>query len=117
MSSSISGTTIKMTRGDTLNVKVTINKDGEEYVPEEGDVIRFALKSNTLKSDNSGYKDEEPLILREIPTDTMLLKLDPADTKELPFGTYVYDIEITFADGAVETFITKASFKITEEVH
>ena len=117
MSSSVSGTTIKMTRGDTLNLKVNILKDGEPYTPEEGDTIRFAMKHNKIKSDNSGYTDEEPLILKEIPTDTMTLVLDPEDTKGLAFDTYVYDIEITFSDGAVDTFISKATLKLTEEVH
>ena len=37
--------------------------------------------------------------------------------QRLPFDTYVYDIEIKFKDGAVDTFIDKATFKITEEVH
>ena len=117
MSSSISGTTIKMTRGDTLNVQVSILKDGEPYTPQEGDKIRFALKRNKVRSDRSGYADDEPLILKEIPSDSLLLTLAPEDTKPLPFDTYVYDIEIKFKDGAVDTFIDKATFKITEEVH
>ena len=117
MSSSISGTTIKMTRGDTLIVQVSIQKNGETYAPQEGAKVRFALKRNKLKSDRSGYADEEPLILKDIPTDTLVLTLDPVDTKPLPFDTYVYDIEIEFADGAVDTFIDKATFKLTEEVH
>ena len=117
MSSSISGTTIKMTRGDTLNVQVSILKDGEPYVPQNGDSVRFALKRNKIKSDRSGYTDDEPLILKDIPTDTLILTLDPEDTKQLPFDTYVYDIEITFSDRAVDTFIDKATFKLTEEVH
>ena len=116
MSSSVSGTTIKMTRGDTLNLKVNILKDGEPYTPEDGDTIRFAMKHNKIKADNSGYTDEEPLILKDIPVDTMILTLEPEDTKELTFDTYVYDIQITFADGSVDTFITKAKLKLTEEV-
>ena len=118
MSSSISGTTIKLTRGDTLNVKVDILQDGSPYTPQEGDEIRFALKHNRIKADKTGYTDDEPLILKDIPIDTMILTLDPEDTKQLPFDTYVYDIEITFAaDNAVDTFIEKARFILSEEVH
>jgi uncharacterized membrane protein YkoI len=47
----------------------------------------------------------------------MILELEPSDTKILDFGSYVYDIEITFKDGTVDTFITEANFKITPEVH
>lgn len=117
MSSKVNGTKITMTRGDTLNLKVTIMKDDEEYTPEDGDVIRFALKHQDIKVDNSDFVDKRPLILKTIPNDTMILTLEPEDTKELSFITYAYDIEITFADGTVDTFITNSAFRITEEVH
>ena len=117
MSSSISGTKIMLTRGDTLRVKVSIEKDGEEYQPTENDVVRFAVKHKTKKADGSDYTDPEPIILKTIPSDTMILELEPEDTKELAFDSYVYDIEITFEDGTVDTFITNSTFKITDEVH
>jgi hypothetical protein len=47
----------------------------------------------------------------------MILELDPEDTKPLPFGSYTYDIEITFANGIVDTFICEARFILTPEVH
>lgn len=109
MSYDISGTTIRLTRGDTFMARIDIsNPDGSAYEPADGDVIRFALKKS--------YSDSKPLILKEIPVDTLLLVLDPADTKRLDFGRYVYDIQITMADGRVDTFITKATLKLTEEV-
>ena len=37
MSSVIKGTSITLTRGDSLRVKITIILDGEEYTPEYGD--------------------------------------------------------------------------------
>lgn len=117
MSSSIDGNAITLTRGDTLLLKVTITRDGEEYTPTSSDKVRFALKHKELKDDKSDFVDDEPLILKDIPTDTMLLQLDPEDTKDKAFGRYVYDIEITLPDGYVDTFITKAPFKLTEEVH
>ena len=98
-------------------MKVGITRDGEEYTPGPADRIRFALKHKELKADKSDFVDDTPLILKEIPTDTMLLRLDPEDTKDKAFGKYVYDIEITFPDGYVDTFITKAHFELTEEVH
>lgn len=117
MSSTIKKKSITLTRGDTLRVKVNIEKDGVEYLPVEGDSVRFALKHPTKTSDGGEYSDKDPLILKTIPTDTMILTLEPSDTKPLHFGDYVYDLEITFADGTVDTFITSAPFKLTEEVH
>ena len=55
-------------------------------------------------------------MVKDIPIDTLTLTLLPEDTKDLSFGKYVYDIQLTKADGTVDTFITKATIKITEEV-
>lgn len=110
MSVKINGTSITMTRGDTLKVIISIEtEDGSVYDPVEGDSIRFALKTN--------YRQEEPLILKDIPLDTMLLHLTPEDTKSLAMPkTYVYDIQITHPNGDVDTFIDKAQLTLTEEV-
>ena len=112
MSYRIDGTTIYLTRGDTFEAKVEArlpdDEGGAAYAPAVGDAIRFALKAD--------YMDEKPLVVKDIPSDTMLLVLEPEDTKTLPFGKYVYDIQITYADGTVDTFITKGRLRLTEEV-
>lgn len=112
MSYRVDGTTIYLTRGDTFEARVEAilpdSEGAEPYVPVKGDTVRFAMKAN--------YEDEEPLVVKNIPIDTMLLILTPEDTKGLPFGKYVYDIQITYADGRVDTFITKARLRLTEEV-
>lgn len=110
MSYSVTKTSITLTRGDTFKAKVEItDSNGAKYNPEPTDHVRFAMKKT--------YADAEPLILKDIPVDTMILKLDPEDTKDLAFGTYVYDIQLTNGYGEVDTFITKAEIKLTEEVH
>lgn len=99
---------IELTRGDTLKVKINISINNEPYTPQENDEIRFAMKRN--------YTDKNTLILKEIPFESMVLHLEPQDTKHLVFGReYVYDIQITFANGDVYTFI-KGRIKITPEV-
>jgi hypothetical protein len=109
VSYNVSGTTITLTRGDTFMALVAIaDSDGNAYTPINGDSIRFAMKSS--------YEDAEPLLVKEIPIDTMKLILDPEDTENLAFGQYVYDIQLTKVTGEVDTFITKAKIKITEEV-
>lgn len=114
----IDGTTISLVRGDSLATELTLKRKttGETYTPVQGDVIRFAMKRNVLNVDMTAYVDKDPLIAKTIPIATMLLEIEPEDTKELPFGEYVYDIEITFANGDVDTFIHDARFKILPEV-
>lgn len=116
MSWKIEENKITLTRGDTFQATVGITIDEEPYTPASGDSVRFALKRAALNYNRTDFMDEEPLILKEIPTDTMLLELDPEDTKSLGFGRYVYDVEITFADGTVNTFITAEDFILAEEV-
>lgn len=109
----IKGTTITMTKGDTLRCIVRPYRDIEgeqvEYEPVDGDVIRFAVKKS--------YRDYECAILKVIPNDTLTLQLDPDDTSYLTVGEYVYDIQLTYGiDGAVDTFIANAQFILKEEV-
>ena len=108
---SINGTTIEMTRGETLKTYLTLHDaEGDLYTPDPNDRIRFAAKKT--------YNDAEPLIIKEIPVDSLLLVLNPEDTKPLSApASYVYDIEITYANGDVDTFINKAKLKLTEEVY
>lgn len=109
MSYSIKDNLITLTRGDTLIAHIEItNPDGSPYTPVEGDSVRFAMKSKVT--------DTEPLLLIDIPIDTMDLKINPEDTKSLPFGKYIYDLQLTKANGDVDTFITMSSLRLTEEV-
>ena len=66
MSYSVSGTTITLTRGDTFVALISITKqDGTPYVPNDGDKVRFAMKAK--------YEDPEPLVVKDIPIDTLTL--------------------------------------------
>lgn len=91
-------TRIILTRGDSFYATVIMTKDGESYIPVEGDTVRFAMKKD--------YSDAEPIILKTVPIDTLVLAIAPADTKPLPYGDYVFDIELTTENGDVDTFIS-----------
>lgn len=106
MSSLVILDTIYLTRGDTFRAQISMYQDEEQYIPQEGDIVRFALKNAA----------DEVIITKTISNDSLLLELEPADTKGLEVGTYVYDVEITFADGTVDTFIADAVLKLTSEV-
>lgn len=103
------GYDITLTRGDSLPLQLTnVQKNREPYTPDPADQIRFAMKRK--------YKDVETCLVKEIPPDTLILNIEPEDTKDLEMGkTYVYDIEITDKYGFVSTFI-KGNFEVGEEV-
>lgn len=110
---------ITLTRGDTMTLAVQLfhevdpvppstESTVEPYVPEVGDVIRFAV--------SKGYKGEseyELVLSKTIPNDTLLLTCTSSET-ELEYITYNYDVEITHNDGVVDTFIS-AALTITGE--
>lgn len=88
---------ITIVRGNTgsLDVAVNIvtNNEEEEYELEEGDKLTFRM-SKTFQG--------EPLIEKEIQNG--VLGFVPADTEDLPFGDYFYDVTLE-TDGLVDTII------------
>lgn len=104
---------ITMTRGDTFHGKLTLKKDNVAYTPLEGDVVRFAL-ANKYKSEN-GYR---LILTKTITFDGSLgtWTINANETAELKYGSYVYDIQMTYADGTVETFADQKKFVLTKEV-
>ena len=110
MSSTIkSNGTINLTRGDTFYLKLRLTDlDGEPVQLTEGCRVRFALKED--------YDSDVILVEKEIPINTMILRLTPSDTKILNFGTYVYDIQVTLENGDVDTVIPRKLFNVLEEV-
>ena len=106
---------ISLVRGDTAYFDVPlveVDDEGHEtpYTPREGEILRFAM------STKFGSSREEVLILREIPIDTLVLKIFPEDTKPLAFGKYKYDIEFTDIMGNVTT-VLEANFTVAKEVY
>ena len=106
----IEGTTIILTRGDSFyaTVRVIDKGTGQPYEFQQGDSLKFGLKKSTC--------EPNCLIEKDISTSKLELALSPSDTKTLPFGTYVYDIQLTFANGDVDTFINEAKFILKDEV-
>lgn len=102
--------TITLVRGDTVEIPVTIRtRDGDAYVPSEGDVIRFALKES--------YDSDSVLIKKVLSNDDLILRLESCETKGLPARKkpYVYDVELATVNGYVDTFI-RGQLIVLEEV-
>lgn len=107
---SIVNNTITLVRGDTVEIPVTIRtRDGDAYVPSEGDVIRFALKES--------YDSDSVLIKKVLSNDDLILRLESCETKGLPARKkpYVYDVELATVNGYVDTFI-RGQLIVLEEV-
>lgn len=113
---SIKGTTITLTRGDTLIVHLNLRQNNVAFSPESGDVIEFKLGYKQMNAARTAFVREGAIIEKVIDNTDMILRLDPEDTKDLEFNTYVYDLQITFEDGRVDTFINCGNFILKPEV-
>lgn len=96
---------ISMTRGDSESLTVK----GLSLV--FGDVIQMTVRTNM----NSARKELEKKIT-EFVNGEAIINITPEDTKSMRFSTYVYDIQLTRANGTVTTIITPHEFKVEGEV-
>ena len=108
-----SGVSIGVTRGDSASFPLNITRaDGSQFIPEEskGEQVTFTVRN--------GPKSEEypPLIQKNI-TGTRI-ELEPEDTAELEYGSYIFDVEVKYMDD--EELETKTviigQFNVTAEV-
>lgn len=107
------GRKIMIVRGDTKKfyLSVIYGQDCVPYEVETGDIFRFTVKKYLY--------DHDPLISKEIivedPESTML-ELAPEDTKDLLFGEYHYNLELTTTEGDVYTIIPDSLFMVLPKV-
>ena len=102
----VSGTNLTMTRGDSECLEVTIS--GYELQP--GDKLEMTVRP---------YVGGKILLHKEITEfegNIVDIPIWPEDTQSLSFGVYVYDLQLTFAGGAVKTIVKPSRFTIAQEV-
>lgn len=100
---------IALTRGDSAHLALTIKNDvnGEEHEIQPEDTLTLSLKKSV--------NDDKPCMQKIIQGST-IFHIKPEDTKELKFGKYKYDVQLTTEDGDVYTVIGPETFEILSEV-
>lgn len=106
---------IKLTRGDTLKFKVKAFDEYDDPVElTENDKVVFTVKRKIT--------DDLPVIQKT----GAYVVVEHADTKDLPFGGYFYDIQVTFANNEKYTIVAptedamkkpEPNFTLTAEVN
>ena len=107
----LSDGTIRLTRGDTARLIVPIvNRiPGQEEVPytiKSTDILELSIKKSV--------KDDDSLVHKEI-VGSNIFHILPTDTKNLSFGKYVYDVQLT-TDNDIYTVVEPSTFEIMKEV-
>lgn len=103
---------IRMYRGDSETLRVVLKKNNE-YIPlEEGDIVYFSIKK---------YIDDQEYVLQKVETSfsegEAIIEIDPEDTKNLPLGKYVYDVQLTTRHDRVITLKVDSFILIGEVTH
>lgn len=98
---------ISLIRGDSGAFAISVTEtDGNAVALTDGDVLTFTLR-RTPRSPT--------IVLQKTITDGTLT-INPSDTQDMPFGSYVYDVELKRADGYTDTIIPPHEFLLLEEV-
>ena len=108
----VSGTDLSMIRGDSESIILSLKKDGDIIPFNQGDTVYFTVKQSS---------GTEKIMLQKIITEfdedgNCIIEIEPEDTKELSFRSYVYDIQLTDSNGRVTTIIPCSKFAIEAEV-
>lgn len=103
----IEGTTIRMTRGDTVYLTVPLTTLTEAYEMSSNDTLTLSVKKTV--------RDTEYLF-QKVSTGSNEFHIEPADTADLAFGKYLYDVQINTSYGDVYTVIPPSTFELLTEV-
>ena len=100
---------IYLTRGDTayIELKLRAKRDGEELEFQEGDKIYFSVKEDV---------GAEDYLFQRVVNPGEVIVIEPSDTKQLDYGIYLYDIQVSTAMGEVFTVVEPTAFFLTEEI-
>ena len=110
---------ISIIRGDSKTLEITITKeDGTPYIPDVDDRLYFTVKKNL---------NETPVVQKFYPyggiefnpnNNTFAIEIYPADTDNLRFAEYLYDVECDFysTDGRKKLTVLYGAFNVFEEV-
>ena len=102
--------TIHLTRGDTARFsigRIVNTVTNTNYTPTPEDTVTMTVKKTVL--------DAAPCVQLIVPGGEVL-HIKPEDTKAMVFGKYVYDVQLTTADGDVYTIIPPTPFDLLKEV-
>jgi len=108
----VKGKDITMIRGDSEVMTVScVDTDGVAIPLVTGDIIYFTVKQST-----GTLTKELQKVITEFTDGKAIIEIIPSDTKLLNFRQYVYDIQLTKANGTVTTIIPSSKFTIEPEV-
>lgn len=104
---------IYMVRGDSESFTVRLrDKKTKEYKDfVTGDTVYFTVKKTINDTDKELQK-----IATIFDEGKAVFEILPEDTKEMAYGDYVYDVQLTDTDGRIRTILKYNTFTLEGEV-
>ena len=93
---------MRVVQGDTASF--TINVENYNFV--EGDIVYFTVKENVQ---DSKYVIQK--IVKNFDGNVVRFNLSSSDTN-IDVGDYVYDIQVSLANGVVDTVVLPSKFEV-----
>lgn len=108
----VKGTDISLVRGDSATITVSCVDTTETIIPlTTSDIVYFTVKRSI---------NDIVIVIQKIITVFLegkaIISLTHTDTKDLKYISYMYDVQLTRANGEVTTIIQPSKFIITGEV-
>ena len=103
---------VSVTRGDSASIPLTVTKaDGSQFMPDStaGEKITFTVRQ--------GAKGEDyPALIQKDITGTRI-EIEPEDTENLDYGSYIFDVEVKYMEDELETkTVIIGQFNVMAEV-
>ncbi len=103
-----------ITRGDDAYLDLELRQQTFPY-----DIYKFEDADSAVlsvrKSRDEDVDNDNPILL-QIPLENGRFHICSEDTKDMDFGNYSYDVQVTFSDGRINTVIGPNIFRILPEV-
>lgn len=102
---------IHLIRGDSYSFTIEAEDEEGNSLLVDGATIYCTVKVNTRVKEKILQK-----VITAFPNNKAVIEILPQDTKECAYGSYVYDVQLTEANGKVTTLIGPIDFIILGEV-
>lgn len=108
----VNGTDLSMIRGDSESITVSCRDSQGAVSFNTGDKLYFTIKKNINTKETLMQK-----IITEFTEDgNAVVEIEHEDTKDMAYGGYMYDMQLTRLNGKVTTIIPPSQFVISGEV-
>lgn len=105
---------ISFVRGDSQPLAFEITDENDDIVPFSMiDKIDITCRKRNEKESRILFHKDKRQVAYDNQNLCYIFSINPEDTRELSYGEYNFDIQVTFTDGIIQTL--KSKFILTDE--